>query len=169
MTNNWPLCMMIDVQSLRALRHRNDFLHKFDFHCGSATWELLQEVFNSGCRHWLWTPKEWIGSTQSTAQSTSDGLKNSKMTQANYVSSWLNLSPNLKKATIRSNRILFVWDDWNPYSVLMWCYSVFERPSTIWMHNDGDGIFLSTGYESTIFRGDLTTVFYSGTWQPPTY
>ena len=52
MTNNWPLYLMIDVQSLRALRHRVDFLYKFDFHCCSATWELLHVEFNSaetGC------------------------------------------------------------------------------------------------------------------------
>ena len=52
MTNNWALYLMIDVQSLRALRHRVDFLYKFDFHCCSATWELLHVEFNSaetGC------------------------------------------------------------------------------------------------------------------------
>ena len=45
----------------------------------------------------------------------------------------------LERAKIRSTRILFVLDIWNPSSVFSWCYAVFERPSTIqcmWMHSD---------------------------------
>lgn len=98
MTNKWPLYLMIDVQSLRASRYRVDFLYKFDFHCCSATWELLHVEFNSaetGCEP---QKKEWIGSTRSTVS-----------TLAIYISTRPNLSPSFRKGqdTIEQDTLRF--------------------------------------------------------------